>query len=245
MRLTVLGSAGTYPVSGRPGSGYLIEQDGTRVWCDAGPGTLVALPVDVTSLDAIFVSHRHPDHCLDVIIAAHLFAYGPAPRFGVPLYGPESALESLIGFVDGGGRICDVYDLRPLDDGDRLEIGSLHLEVAASDHSVATLASRWQSEHRTLCYSADTGPEGDWLRLAKDTDLFLCEATYQGESGVSPYPYHLTASEAGAIARRAGARKLMLTHIPPHLDPARSVIEAEASFDRPVGLAVPGGSTTL
>ncbi len=83
------------------------------------------------------------------------------------------------------------------------------------------------------------------MRLAKDTDLFLCEATYQGESGVSPYPYHLTASEAGAIARRAGARKLMLTHIPPHLDPARSVIEAEASFDRPVGLAVPGGSTTL
>ena len=127
MRLTVLGSAGTYPVSGRPGSGYLIEQDGTRVWCDAGPGTLVALPVDVTSLDAIFVSHRHPDHCLDVIIAAHLFAYGPAPRFGVPLYGPESALESLIGFVDGGGRICDVYDLRPLVDVDWLN-GDLRLD---------------------------------------------------------------------------------------------------------------------
>jgi ribonuclease BN (tRNA processing enzyme) len=83
------------------------------------------------------------------------------------------------------------------------------------------------------------------MRLAKDVDLFLCEATYQGKSGIHPYPYHLTAGEAGSIARQAGARRLMLTHIPPSLDPARSVIEAEATFDRPVALAVPGAATTL
>jgi hypothetical protein len=171
MRLTILGSAGTYPVAGRPGSGYLIDHEGTRVWCDAGPGTLMALPVDVAELDAIFVSHRHPDHCLDVIIAAHVFAFGPRPRFGVPLYGPASALEALVGFVDGG-RINEVYDLRPLSDGDRIEIGSLDVEVATSDHSVPTFASRWQSEHRSLCYSADTGPAGDWMRLAKGPICF-------------------------------------------------------------------------
>lgn len=244
MRLTILGSAGTYPVAGRPGSGYLIENGGTRVWCDAGPGTLMALPVDVAELDAIFVSHRHPDHCLDVIIAAHVFAFGPRPRFGVPLYGPASALEALVGFVDGG-RFNEVYDLRPLSEGDRIEIGNLDVEVATSDHSVPTFASRWQSEHRSLCYSADTGPAGDWMRLAEGADLFLCEATYQGEPGMAEYPHHLTATEAGAIARAAGVRQLMLTHIPPHLDPARSVIEAEATFDRPVSLAVPGASTTL
>lgn len=83
------------------------------------------------------------------------------------------------------------------------------------------------------------------MRLAERVDLFLCEASYQGESGVAPYPHHLTAREAGRIAREARAEKLMLTHIPPHLDPARSVQEAEEVFDRPVGLAVPGASTTL
>ena len=77
MRLTVLGSAGTYPVRGRPASGYLIEHEGTRVWCDAGPGTMTELPVAESDIDAVFVSHRHPDHRLDVIIASHVLAYGP------------------------------------------------------------------------------------------------------------------------------------------------------------------------
>lgn len=244
MRLTVLGSAGTYPVRGRPASGYLIEHEGTRVWCDAGPGTMTELPVAVSEIDAVFVSHRHPDHCLDVIIASHVLAYGPSPRFGVPLYGPASALEAIVEFVDGG-RIDEVFQLNPLDESDRVTIGSLTLSVAVADHSVDTLASRWETEHRSLCYSGDTGPEGDWMRLAKDVDLFLCEASYQGEPGIHEYPHHLTASEAGAIARSAGAKKLMLTHIPPHLDPARSVTEAEKTFDRPVSLAVPGVSTTL
>ncbi|MFP3914933.1 MAG: MBL fold metallo-hydrolase [Actinomycetota bacterium] len=244
MRLTVLGSSGTYPVRGRPGSGFLIEGEGTRVWCDAGPGTLPALPVDLADVDAIFVSHRHPDHCLDAIIASHVLVYGPRPRFGVPLYGPASALNAVTGFVDGG-RVGEAYELHPLEDGDEVTIGSLGLRVATSDHSVPTLASRWETDSRSLCYSADTGPAGTWMRLAESVDLFLCEASYQGEPGVAEYPHHLTATEAGAIARSAGARKLMLTHIPPHLDPARSVLEAEATFDRPVSLAVPGTSTTL
>ncbi|HLT97512.1 MAG TPA: MBL fold metallo-hydrolase [Acidimicrobiia bacterium] len=244
MRLTVLGSAGTYPVAGRPSSGYLIEHENTVVWCDAGPGTYMALTRDLADIDAIFISHRHPDHCLDVVIASHAFAFRPEPRFGVPLYGPESALKAVTGFTDGG-RIEEVYDCRPLDEGDEVEIGDLRLAVAISDHSVPTLASRWESDHRSLCYSADTGPDGEWMRLAEKADLFLCEASYQGDPGAAPYPHHLTAGEAGQIARDAGARHLMLTHIPPHLDPARSVAEAEAKFDRPVSLAVPGASTTL
>lgn len=244
MRLTVLGSAGTYPVAGRPGSGYLIEEGETRVWCDAGPGTMVGLGVDLDLIDAVMVSHEHPDHCLDVIAASHVLAFGPRPRFGMPLYGPRRAIEKLVGFVNGG-RVEEVFELRPLEDGDTVEIGRIRLEVATTDHSVPTLASRWESEHRSLFFSADTGPAGDWMRLARDVDLFLCEATYQGAPGVEEYPHHLTAGEAARIAREMGTRRLMLTHIPPHKDPARSVAEAEAVFDRPVSLAVPGAATTL
>ncbi|MGA7269577.1 MAG: MBL fold metallo-hydrolase [Acidimicrobiia bacterium] len=244
MRLTVLGSAGTYPVAGRPSSGFLIEEGQTRIWCDAGPGTMVALPVGLDTIDAVFVSHGHPDHCLDVVIATHALAFGPSRRSGIPLYGPAAALELVSTFVDGGG-VERVFDPRPLEDGARLEVGSMTLAVAEADHSVPTLASRWGSKHRSLTFSADTGPAGQWMELARDTDLFLCEATYQGEPGVAEYPHHLTALEAGQIARQVGARALMLTHIPPHLDPARSVIEAEKTYGRAVALAVPGASTTL
>jgi ribonuclease BN (tRNA processing enzyme) len=67
----------------------------------------------------------------------------------------------------------------------------------------------------------------------------LSEAAYQVRDD-GDYPHHLTSSEAGQIAREVGARRLVLTHIPPYLDLSRSVSEAEATFDRPVSLAMPG-----
>ena len=204
MRLTVLGSAGTYPVRGRPGSGYLIEHRETRIWCDAGPGTLTELPVPVSELDAVFVSHRHPDHCLDVVIASHVLAYGPDPRFGVPLYGPSSALEAIVGFVDGG-RIDEVFDVTPLEDGDRVTIGSLILSVAVTDHSVDTLASGWETDHRSLCYSGDTGPEGTGCGSPKtSTCSSVRRATRVSRESTNTAPPHRLRS--GAIARSAEPR---------------------------------------
>ena len=70
----------------------------------------------------------------------------------------------------------------------------------------------------------------------------LSEASFQGNPEDQDYPHHLTAGDAGAIAREIGAKKLLLTHIPPYLDASRSVHEAEKVFDRPVGLATPGMS---
>jgi ribonuclease BN (tRNA processing enzyme) len=70
-------------------------------------------------------------------------------------------------------------------------------------------------------------------------DLMLSEAAYQDRSD-GDYPHHLTATEAGEIAREVGAKRLVLTHIPPYLDASRSIHQAEVAFDRPVALAMPG-----
>lgn len=193
-------------------------------------------------VDALVVSHHHPDHCLDVLTAFHAFRYRPEPRWGVPVYCPQSVIDRLCAFVDAGddSELLKTFDFQPVDEGDEVRIGDINVSFAISDHSVPTVASRWEANGRVLTYSADTGPAGNWMRLAEQADLFLCEASYQGPSGVAEYPHHLTAGEAGAIARKVGARHLMLTHIPPYLDPTRSVAEAETAFDRPVELAVPG-----
>ena len=76
--------------------------------------------------------------------------------------------------------------------------------------------------------------------MAKDSHLFLCEAGFQGEVDAKPWPHHLTAREAGEIAKQANARRLMITHLWPTLDPKLSVLEAEATFGKEVELAVPG-----
>jgi len=243
VKLQVVGSSGTFPVQGRPASGYLIEQSGTRVWCDAGPGTFVNLPVDSYMVDAIVISHQHPDHCSDVFTAFHTWTYCPDPRTNVPIYAPQAVWDRVSGFLDGGqgSRLRETFDFTPVWTGDVVEIGDLSVSFVETDHSVPTVGSRWEAENRTLFFTGDTGPKGDWQDLARGADLLLSEAAYQ-ERGEDDYPHHLTSAEAGRIAREVGAGRLVLTHIPPYLDVSRSVSEAESSFDRPVSVAVPGAS---
>ncbi len=243
MRLDIVGSAGTFPAPGRPASGYIVTEEGTRVWCDAGPGTFMSLPIDDRLIDAVVISHRHVDHCADLLAAFHAWRFCPEPRHEVPVYAPESVFESIKGFLRDvdGVKIEDTLAFRPVAEGDIIEVGPLTISFTTSDHSVPTVASRWSNGSRSMFYTGDTGAGGEWASLAKGVDLMLCEASYQGEPGVNVYPHHLTASEAGRIAREQEVGQLVLTHIPPYLDPTQSVAEAEPEFDRPVALAVPGG----
>ena len=97
VKVNVVGSSGTFPVAGRPASGYMVEQAGTRVWLDAGPGTFVNLPVDSYMIDAVVISHQHPDHSADIFTAFHAWTYCPDPRKGVPLYAPQEVWDRVVG----------------------------------------------------------------------------------------------------------------------------------------------------
>jgi ribonuclease BN (tRNA processing enzyme) len=242
VRVHILGSNGTYPTPGRPASGYLVEHGETRVWCDAGPGTFLELwqRVELDLLSGVVVSHRHPDHCADLLAAYHALAYGPYRRPPVPVWGPESVWRRMVAFLDPSERLRDAFDFHPVGDDDMIQIDGVAVSFATTDHSVTCVASRWEADGRVFVFTGDTGAAGTWRRLATGADVLLSEATYQGEPGLEPYTQHLTAGEAGAIAREAGARRLVLTHIPAHLDTARSLEEAERTFDRPVSVAVPG-----
>jgi ribonuclease BN (tRNA processing enzyme) len=239
VRVHVVGSSGTFPAPGRPAAGYVIEQDDTRVWCDAGPGTFMSLPMDSDLIDAVVLSHQHPDHCTDVMAAYHAWTFRPNPRDPVPVLAPQSVWDRVTQFV---GKDPDCFDFRPVWTGDEASFGELHVSFVETDHSVPTVGSRWEANNRTLFYTADTGPGGVWADRAKDVDVLLSEASYQEATKDQTYPQHLSAMEAGQIARRVGAHRLVLTHIPPYLDPDVSVAEAELAFDRPVRLAVPGTS---
>lgn len=240
MKVHVVGSSGTFPEPGNPASGYVIEQESTRVWCDAGPGTFMSLPLDPDLIDAVVVSHAHPDHCSDLAAAYHAWTYRPSPRDPVPLMAPESVWERFTAFID---KEPDCFEFRPVSSGVAVTFGGLSVSFVDTEHPVPTVASRWEAHSgRTLFFTADTGPGGEWKELATGVDVMLSEAAYQGATEDKTYPHHLTASEAGVIAREVGAKRLVLTHIPPYLDKAVSVTEAEAVFDRPVQLAVPGTS---
>jgi ribonuclease BN (tRNA processing enzyme) len=244
VRLRVLGSNGAYPTPGHPASGYLIDEGNTLVWIDAGPGTFVALQ-EVASpyeVDAVVITHVHGDHCGDLFPLFNLLRLGPAPRRGVPVFVPEGAAAHLGAFARAGPDhdFYSVFDFHTVARSDDVHLGPVRVRFGEAAHPVPTLAVRVEGGGRSLTYSGDTGPGGDLEELARGGTVLLCEATYQGDPRRDPYPFHLSAAEAGRLAAAAGVERLIVTHLAPTLDPAVSVAEAEAAFGGPVEWAAPG-----
>lgn len=236
MDLIVLGCSGSYGApGGNPCSGYLVRAGATNLWVDCGNGTFGHLQqhVEPEELDAVVLTHEHPDHCVDLYGLHVLLRFG-LEREGLPVFAPEG-LEARLGSMVGDWGTT--FDWHVVGDGDRAEVGVLALRFSRTDHPPPTYAVEVASDGRRLIYTSDTGPGWGVSAFDPGADLVLSEATYQDASQGSPL--HLTARQAGAAAREAGARRLMLTHLWPRLDPVRSVEEGSEAFGAPVTLAAP------
>lgn len=230
LELTVLGCSGSYPGPGMACSGYLVRGEGATVWLDAGSGTLANLQrhVGLADIDAVVLTHEHPDHWGDIEGYRVACAYG-INRGGIPVYAP-AGLDARL-----SAPAAPTFDWRVVADGSRVDVGGLALRFSRTDHPPETLAVRIDGAGRSLAYSADTGPGWSFAALGDGIDLALCEATYVA-SAPGP-PIHLTATGAGAMAGQAGVARLLLTHLWPEVDPAETRAEAAAAYGGPVDLA--------
>ncbi len=233
LTVTVLGCSGTYAAPGGACSGYLVDDGRTCVWVDAGPGTLANLQGHVAfdAVDAVVLSHEHPDHWTDLEGFVNVLRH-VAPRQGVPVYAPAGLRDHTYG--DNGPQLA----WNTVAGGDHVRIGSLDLSFSRTDHGPETLAVRVDGGGRSLGYSADTGPDWSLEALGPGLDLALCEATVPRE--MEGTMQHLSAGQAGASARAAGVGRLVLTHIWPALDPDHSRAEGAEAFGAPVDAAVVG-----
>jgi ribonuclease BN (tRNA processing enzyme) len=234
LTLTVLGASGSYPGPGGACSGYLVQAGETSVWLDAGSGTLANLQrhVPLEDLSAVVISHQHVDHWTDLehLAVAYRWIIG---RQGFPVFAQES-LPSLLRVGDA----AEVFEWHPISPGSTVSVGGVGFFFSQTDHSVPTLACRIDYGGRSLGYSADTGPGWGFEALGSALDVALCEATYLADrEGDLP---HLSARQAGDLARRAGARRLIITHLWASVDPAAAQAEAESAFGRAVAIATVG-----
>ncbi len=230
LSVTVLGCSGSYPGPGNACSGYLVRGGGATLWLDAGSGTLSNLQrhVGLADVDAVVLSHEHPDHWGDIegyrVACAYVIG-----RSDVPVYAPAGLRRHLFSDFEPAFAWHDVAA------GDRLEIGPLNLCFSRTDHPPETLAVRVDVDGRSLAYSADTGPGWSFEALGSGIDLALCESTYlaehEGKGG------HLSARQAASMARQAQVGRLLLTHLWPTIDPEQARHEAEDAYGAPVELA--------
>lgn len=231
MSLTVLGSGGSYAGPGNACSGYLVEVDGFRLWMDTGPGSLANLlrHISLAEIDAVVISHSHPDHWLDLPVARNALKYFEQ-RTAVPLVSTAEVLR-LADSLGHGEGMQPTFRTTAVADGDEVELGPLHVRFSQTDHPVETLAMRVEGVDRVLAYSADTAAGWTVEALGGGFDAFLCEASLAPEHrDLAP---HLTGAQAGAMASAAGARRLLLTHLPPGAEPAARLADAATTFDGP------------
>ena len=242
LKLTILGCSGTYAAAGNACSGYLVANDDTVLWVDTGPGTLANAQrhVDLDDVDAIVISHSHPDHWLDLPVLRNVYRY-VLGREAVPLYSTEETIEKAQVVCDQ--ELAPTFDVTVIDETSSLRIGSLGLTFSRTDHPVETLAMRIEADGQALAYSADTGPGWSFDRFGAPIDLALCEATLGPEDdGLAP---HVTGQQAGTIAANADVGRLVITHAMPGHDLDRRRAETEAAFGRPVEVAHVGDTFTL
>jgi ribonuclease BN (tRNA processing enzyme) len=244
VRLTVIGCSGSFPGPDSPGSCYLVEADGFRLLLDLGNGALGALQrfCALDDIDAVCLSHLHADHCLDLCsyTVARLYAHG-GPRPPIPVYGPAGTAERMTRAysLEPGPEMRRAFDFETLTPGSH-QIGPFRVTAGHMNHLVETFGLRLEHGGHSLVYSADTGECPALVDLARDCDLMLCEASFLDAHDL-PEGVHLSGRQAGEHAARAGAGRLVLTHLVPWNDPALSLEEAVHAFSGPVTLASTGG----
>ncbi len=252
--LTVLGTSPAFVNSDNACAGYLLRGHRTAVMLECGPGSVGKLRkfTEPHLLDAVVVSHLHADHYLDLVTMRYGLRYWQSREQGkLPVFLPPGGVQRLrrIGALIGESATFfdDVFSLEEYRPSSPLRIGPLVFQFQPVLHYVPSYGVRVRCENSTpgnscMAYSADAGPCEELVAVARNADLFLCEATLL-DAGEEPPGIrgHLTALEAGDYARRAGARRLLLTHFPESDDGAMLRVErASEAFSGPVDAAQVG-----
>jgi len=246
VRLTVLGSSNAVPRPGRACSAYLIEAGGRAIAADFGTGAFSHLGQyrAFDELDAIFISHMHADHFIDVIPLRYALKYGQRTNDRkVALWLPpdgEAMLRAIVGVFARESHhdfLDEVFDVRTYELSAPVHIGDIAVRFSPTRHYIPTFALRADCAAASVTYSGDTAPCDDVVALARETDAFFCEATLlRGNSEYQPRG-HCTAGEAGEMAQRAGAKRLILSHYSTASDPATMLAEAQANYAGPIDVA--------
>jgi len=265
MRVVVVGCSGSVPGPGSAASCYLVEASGTdqdgeprtwRVLLDLGSGALGPLQshVDPAALDAVLLSHLHPDHCLDVCGLYVLLRYGGGPPRArpLPVLGPRRTAERLDRAYDAmrpgppaRKGLASLLAIGELTDRVPVRFGPMTITPVAVNHPVPAFGFRVEHEDRVLAYTGDTDSTPALSDLLAGADLVLADSAHVDGRDTSS-GIHLSGRRAAEAAVAAGGvRRLVLTHIPPWADRDVCLAQARAVWDGPLEAARPGATYEL
>lgn len=270
MQLTIIGASGSFPGPGSPASCYLVSANGIdehgapktwRIILDMGNGALGTLQryVALEDIDAILLSHLHPDHYMDlcglhVVVRWHPYGW-KAGR--IPVYGPADTADriAIVYGLDPDPGMHPDFDFRSWQVHQPVNIGPFTITPFPVRHTLEeAYALRVEATEPTLnggkqvsvlTYSGDTDTAPGLIEAAQGADLFLCEAAFHEGRDEAIDGVHLTGKRAGQMATEAEVGRLLLTHIPVWNDPLVTSQEARTAYDGQLAVAVSGVTYTV
>jgi len=240
MKLTILGSGTCVPSLKRNASGYLLEAEGMEVLVDCGSGILLQLERAGRSykdIDALFITHGHPDHFADLMPLIHALFYTPnftrekdlviiAPKAFSQYY--DKAIGSILG---------EPKDFRIvfMEIADKMEFGPWNICTTDTMHSDDSIAYRFEQGGRSVVFSGDADYDQGIIGLSEKVDLLIADCSFPDAMKVKG---HLSAKECGLLAQKAKVKKMVLSHLYPSDTPDEDrVTEAKKHYNGDVILA--------
>jgi ribonuclease BN (tRNA processing enzyme) len=240
---TVIGHWGAYPGPGDATSCYLLRSGGTSVLLDCGSGALSILQefLPLHDIDAVILSHYHADHVADIgclQYAALIDTDLGRRRTALPIYGHADS-DRFAALTYRGCTIGTAFDA-----GSVVCIGPFSFTFSLTIHPEPCFAIKARTGSKTVVYTGDAGADPGLTGFAQGADLLICEASLYDEHR-GRIPGHMCSGEAGATAREAGARKLLVTHLPHFGNHADLLSQAGSAFGGETVLAARGLSLVV
>ena len=255
MRLTIVGCSGSFAGPDSPASCYLVqtEHEG-RTWSlllDLGNGALGPLQqhLDLADLDGVFISHLHPDHCVDICglyVTRKYRPSGPVPG-RLPVHAPAGAQERFALMYHGleHSGMTQEFAVAALTDAQVTRIGPFAVTAHRVEHPVEAYGFRVEADGTVLAYTGDTDACPALTPLLSGADLALMDSAFV-DGRDEARGVHLSGSRAAeAVVTAGGVKRLMLTHIPPWNDPEVCRAQAAAVWPGPLDVAVAGKTYEL
>ena len=261
MKLTILGTSAAYSGKNEGCPSYLISSNGKHYLLDAGPGCVSLLQnyIRITDINAIFLSHLHADHVSDIYTlryAVYIAQHEGLMQQHMPIYMPKSPRKTYRFIKE---TIKKEFTITEITEKLKLHLNGMDVSFKKTVHPVNTFAVRFEAfendssdgfsgnktGEKTIVYTSDTGFFEELSSFSSGSHILLAEATFQNSDKKLENLGHMTAEQAGELATKAGAEKLILTHIIPPYDKNISLKEAKRSFAKDIVIAERGQEFTL
>ncbi len=248
LQLDVLGAGPAYTDrQGAAGAAYLLRTGSTAIVFDLGQGVFPRLAgqLEPSTLDAVLVSHLHPDHFIDLVALRHYLRWQFHPARHVRVVAPDGLQRRLDALHDDPGFTAASLDVEPIRIG-AIDIGAMRVEAARVTHTPDSHAFRVSARGggAGLVYSGDCGRAEDLDALMREGDILLSEVSF----GPGPVPHdaiHLDGPAVGDLAARTGAGRVLLTHLQMGFDQAATAASVAAAYLGPIDFVEPGARFTI